>query len=139
MRPADLLMLPLAALWQQKLRTTLTTLGVVFGSFVLAASLSVGQGVQDIIERESHRSDFLRRIIVSPGNPPGQPDKPAEAIAVNGEMSEARRDRLRRAVKEHRDRSTRFAKPAGLLLTRDKLKELAALPHVQDVAPNISG
>ncbi len=135
MRSADLLLLPLSALWQQKSRTVLTTLGVVFGSFVLAASLSVGQGVQDLIERESHRSDFLRRIIVSPGNPPGQSEKPPEAIAVNGEMTEARRDRLRRAIKEHHDRWTRFAKPAGLLLTRDKLRQLAALPHVQDVAP----
>jgi putative ABC transport system permease protein len=132
---ADLLLLPLSALWQQKSRTVLTTLGVVFGSFVLAASLSVGQGVQDLIERESHRSDFLRQISVFPGNPPGQSDKPPEAIAVNGEMSEPRRDRLRRAVKEHRDRWTRFTKPAGLLLTREKLNELAALPHVRDVAP----
>ena len=139
MRPADFLLLPLSALWQQKSRTVLTTLGVVFGSFVLAASLSVGQGVQDLIERESHRSDFLRRINVSPGNPPGQSNKPAEVIAVNGEMTEARRDRLRRAIKEHHDRWTRWAKPTGLLLTRDKLEELAALPHVQDVRPSISG
>jgi putative ABC transport system permease protein len=135
MRPVDLLMLPLAALWQQKSRTTLTTLGVVFGSFVLAASLSVGQGVQEIIERESHRSDFLRRINVSPGRVPGQAAKPSEEIAVGGQMTEARRARLRRALEEHRDRWRRSAEPAGLRLTREKLKELAALPHVQDVAP----
>src|ERR1700722_19701123 len=98
MRPADLLILPLAALWQQKLRTTLTTLGVVFGSFVLAASLSVGQGVQDLIERESHRSDFWSGINVSPGNPPEQSANPPEPIAVNGEMTEVRRERLRRAI-----------------------------------------
>lgn len=134
MRPADLLTLPLAALWQQKSRTLLTTLGVVFGSFVLAASLSVGQGVQDIIERESHRSDFLRRIIVSPGNPPGSA-KPAEKIAVSGQMTDVRRERLRQAIKERENRWRWRSKQAGLRLTRDKLKELASLPHVQDVAP----
>ena len=42
----DLLRLPLASLGQQKLRTCLTTLGVVFGAFVLAASLSIDEGVQ---------------------------------------------------------------------------------------------
>ncbi len=57
MRVDDLLILPLAALWQQKLRTLLTTLGVVFGAFVLAASLSIGIGVKTTIERESRRDD----------------------------------------------------------------------------------
>jgi cell division protein FtsX len=40
-------LLRLAALWQQKVRTALTTMGVVFGAFVLTASLSTNQGVQD--------------------------------------------------------------------------------------------
>ena len=66
MRLTDLLTLPLAALWQQKTRTLLTTLGVVFGAFVLAASLSIGQGVQETIDRETHRSEISRRIDVSP-------------------------------------------------------------------------
>ena len=43
MRILDILGLALSALWQQKTRTLLTTLGVIFGSFVLAASLSIGQ------------------------------------------------------------------------------------------------
>ena len=51
----DILGLPLSALWQQKVCTLLTTLGVVFGGFVLAASLSVGEGVQDTVRRESGR------------------------------------------------------------------------------------
>ena len=65
-RLTDLLTLPLAALWQQKVRTLLTTLGVVFGAFVLAASLSIGEGVQETIDRESHRSEISRRIEVFP-------------------------------------------------------------------------
>ena len=66
MRLTDSLILPVAALWQQKLRTLLTTLGVVFGAFVLAASLSIGEGVQETIDRESHRSEVSRRIEVFP-------------------------------------------------------------------------
>src|ERR1700722_18504620 len=65
-RPNDLLMLPLAALWQQKLRTMLTTMGVVFGAFVLAASLSIGEGVQQTIDRESHRNEISRMVQVFP-------------------------------------------------------------------------
>ena len=67
MRWIDLLGLPLAALGQQKLRTCLTTLGVVFGAFVLAASLSIDEGVQQTIERESNKGDVLRKVTVSSG------------------------------------------------------------------------
>ena len=63
MRFADILGLAVSALLQQKMRTMLTTLGVIFGSFVLAASLSVGQGVQETIERESRRSSQLTRSL----------------------------------------------------------------------------
>lgn len=136
MRLSDLLSLPISALWQQKARTCLTTLGVVFGSFVLAASLSVGQGVQDKIEREFHRSDFLRRINVSPGYRPAKPEQPAERITVEGIMSEAKRERLRQAIDQHNARWGSGTKP-NLRLTRDKLGELAALPHVQDITPDL--
>ena len=61
----DLLRLPLASLGQQKLRTCLTTLGVVFGAFVLAASLSIDEGVQQTIERESSKGDVARKVTVS--------------------------------------------------------------------------
>ena len=53
MRWIDLLRWPLASFGQQKIRTCLTTLGVVFGAFVLAASLSIDEGVQQTIERGS--------------------------------------------------------------------------------------
>ena len=62
--------------------------------FVLAASLSVGQGVQDTIARESRRHDFLRRIEVRPQFFTPGADKPAEEVPVPGAMSDAKR-RLR--------------------------------------------
>ncbi len=97
MRFADLLSLSLSALWQQKLRAFLTTLGVVFGALVLVFSLSLGQGVRSTIERESRRDVFLRRINIHPA---WWGKRPRRNYRRNwsqrpGDMSEEKRQRLR--------------------------------------------
>jgi ABC-type lipoprotein release transport system permease subunit len=134
-RLTDLLTLPLAALWQQKIRTLLTTLGVVFGAFVLAASLSIGQGVQETIDRESHRSEISRRIDVSPkwnfgGEPAGSDD-----LKVEGNMTDARRARLRKSLQQLQERFSiaRVMKA----LTRERMAQLAALPNVKRLVPSV--
>jgi putative ABC transport system permease protein len=134
-RLADILSLSLAALWQQKVRTLLTTLGVVFGSFVLAASVSINQGVQETIERESHRSDRLRQIDVRPGWESKETDIPEAELRVQGEMSEARRKRIREALVGRKQ----FFRPGGprVRLTRDRLRELAKIEHVEAVVPTV--
>jgi len=66
-RFTDVMGLALTALWQRRLRSTLTLLGVVFGTFVLVASLSLGRGVQETIVREYSRHNELRSIDVLPG------------------------------------------------------------------------
>jgi putative ABC transport system permease protein len=132
-RLTDLLALPLAALWQQRIRSLLTTLGVVFGAFVLAASLSVGQGVQETIERESRRIDIARRVGVSPkANVPAIGPHSAE-MKVEGTMTDARRERLRKwlAGLEEQSKSDR----GYTQLTRDRLNKVAAIPHVERVIP----
>jgi hypothetical protein len=86
-RLADILGLSLSALAQQKLRTLLTTLGVVFGTFTLVLSVSVGQGVQETITRESRRHDRLCTIEVWSSWMAKASDVPAEALQVKGEMS----------------------------------------------------
>jgi putative ABC transport system permease protein len=128
-RLGDLLGLPLAALWQQKTRTVLTTLGVVFGSFVLAASLSIGQGVQDTFERETHRSDVLREIRIQPQF--GDSKANAKPVEVKGQMSDARRERMREALTARR----RNMAASPIPLTRGRLDELSRLPHVEAVVP----
>jgi putative ABC transport system permease protein len=134
-RLADILGLSLAALWQQKVRTLLTTLGVVFGSFVLAASLSINQGVQDIFERQTHRSDRLRQIDVRPGWEDKEDDPAVEQVSVKGEMSEARRKRIREALI---GRKQRF-RPGGprVPLTRQRLRQIARIEHVEAVVPTV--
>jgi putative ABC transport system permease protein len=133
-RSADLVGLALSALWQQKARTLLTTLGVVFGSFVLVASLSVGQGVRDTIMRESRRSDYLRRVEVRPGWGRRQEDVPPEETPVRGEMSDAKRERIRRALASRR--ANYNAEPA-VPLAPERLRSLAQIEHVEAVVPSV--
>src|SRR5260370_42633035 len=92
-RFGGVLRMALAALGQQKVRTALTLLGVAVGSFVLVASLSIGIGVQDVILKEYRRNDQLRRITLW-GGVSQEPAVPAAELEVQGEMDDAKRDRL---------------------------------------------
>jgi len=133
MRWTDMLGLPLAALWQQKSRTCLTTLGVMFGSFVLAASLSISQGVQDTIERESHRNDILRKIVVRPEWRASDAEGDTDDVTVEGEMSDEKRKRIRKALIAAGARQRGTA--PQLMLTPETVATLAALDHVESVIP----
>lgn len=135
MRLTDLLILPVAALWQQKGRTLLTTLGVVFGAFVLAASLSIGTGVQETIVRESHRSNFARRVEISPRWELA-PAKPDPGVKVAGAMTEARRERIGKSLAELRQNAN--PNPVRVELTRRRLGEIAGLPHVESLIPLVN-
>lgn len=137
MRPLDLLTLPLAALWRQKLRTILTTLGVIFGAYVLAASLSIDQGVQETMARVARENDLARKIDVSSTYPP----VPAGAeelakVQVPEGIGGARREAFRRAlaVMQREDAPNRVPET----LTRDRLRQITALPHVVEVMPDVN-
>jgi putative ABC transport system permease protein len=132
-RVLDMLSLPVAALWQQKSRTLLTTLGVVFGSFVLAASLSIGEGVQDTIERESRKSDMLRKITVYPEWHASPEELYKEEVRIEGKMSDAKRERLRKALVEYKARFRLNRPRVGL--TPERLQAIAALSNVEAVVP----
>jgi putative ABC transport system permease protein len=133
MRFADLLRLALSALAQQKMRTALTTFGVVCGTFVLASSLSVGQGVQDAITSAAHMYGHLRRIEVWPIWGGRDRDVPEEVTRVEGEMSEARRELIRNALRD------RWAREHGAgprtPLDGARQREIAALNHVESALP----
>jgi putative ABC transport system permease protein len=133
MRFSDMLSLPLAALWQQKARTLLTTLGVLFGGFVLAASLSIGQGVQDTIRREWGRNEALRKITVRPHWGASENELVTTKVEVAGKMSDAKRERIRRALVDYQARMS-AGKPR-IVLSRETLDKLAAWEHVEAVVP----
>jgi putative ABC transport system permease protein len=135
MRFGDLIHLPLAALWQQKMRTFLTTLGVIFGSFVLAASLSVGQGVQEAMDRLSHRNDLLRKINVSPDQRHQNAQDTNVEVQVPGEMNDQMRERIRSELKRRKLQET--ATYSHVRITPEVLSDLKKLEHVEAVVPNL--
>lgn len=132
MRWLDVLWLALSGLWQRRLRSALTIVGVAAGCFVLAASLSVGEGVQEAIESQLRQQDRLRRIIVWPGK---GPDSKRPEFEVQGEMSDERRERLREALKL-RWRAPEAARGRGI--TPEQEREIAYMPHVVEVRPSLS-
>jgi putative ABC transport system permease protein len=133
MRFGDLLRLAASALARQKLRSSLTGLGVVLGAFVLVVSLSLGQGVQETIEREAHRGAHLRRVRVQPVWTRPDEDPSAEKVQVRGKMSEEKRERIRKALSERQRRTAQAGQRVPL--DRRRLAELAAIEHVESVTP----
>jgi putative ABC transport system permease protein len=132
----DLLRFPLASLGHQKLRTCLTTLGVVFGAFVLAASLSIDEGVQRTIEREANKGDTLRKVTVSPGWRAAE-TAAADDVKVAGRMSPDRRERIRKILAE-RARQSRPGQ-VRVSLTQDRLEKLSCIAHVGRMIPLVGG
>jgi putative ABC transport system permease protein len=134
-RIADLLGFAVAALYQQKVRTLLTTSGVVIGSFVLAASVSLGQGVQEAAMRLYRRHDRLRQIDVYPGYRAREEDIPADELRVSGAMSDAKRERIRQVIiRRWRPKDGDGRKGA---LTRQRVQKLAEIEHVEAVVPTV--
>ena len=138
MRPRDLLLAGLFSLRRQKLRSFLTTLGVTIGIATLVASVSVGVGVRRIIEDGFKKEHRLREITVYPGFDRGSDEfagVPAAALHVEGEMADARRDRLRkRLAREYRRLHTA---PAPKPLTPARIREFAGWDHVIAAEPDL--
>src|SRR6476660_9062568 len=104
----------LSALWQRPARTALTTAGVILGTFVLASTLAIAEGVQSMIVKQLRKQDQLRRVSVWKTGGVREQDVPPEMLEVPGEMSEARRARLREATLLRFRRPPRRAGASGL-------------------------
>src|SRR4051794_7228750 len=118
------------------MRTCLTTLGVVFGAFVLAASLSIDEGVQRTIEREANKGDALRKVTVSPGWRAAETGS-KDDVKVPGRMAPERRERIRKvlALRARESRSGR----ERIGLTKDRLEKLSHIAHVGRMTPLVGG
>jgi putative ABC transport system permease protein len=130
-RVADIWGLSLSAMRQQKVRTALTIIGVVVGTFALVVSLSVGRGVDRAIVNLFHEDDRLRKILVSPLFVESAEDVPAERREPKGAMSEAKRARLRKALL----RNWYGVRKVRTKLDPDGIRKLAALEHVASARP----
>lgn len=136
MRRADIPGLALSALYQQKLRTALTTLGVLFGSFVLTFSLSMARGVQETIVREYSRYAGLRQIDVSPNYAAAQATTNDENIDVKGNPNPEKRARLQHEIARRERHEARGDN--AIRITPERLHSLEALPHVNAVIPDVT-
>jgi putative ABC transport system permease protein len=137
-RSLDLLFAGLSSLRRQKLRTALTILGVTIGIATLVASVSVGLGVRRIIEDGFKKQHRLREITVYAGYDRTSDEFagiPSDELRVEGDMSEARRDRLRRRLA--REWRMRHTPPAPKPLTPARLREFAGWEHVINVEPSL--
>jgi putative ABC transport system permease protein len=132
MRAADVLRLGVGALGQRKLRSALPVVGVAAGSFVLIASLSIGQGIQGVILRQLRKQDQLRQIWVWYGRGVRPGDVPAAELDVPGRMSDARRRRLRDAIA--RRWQPKETKP-NQGLREEQVARLEKLEGVESVTP----
>ena len=132
MRLRELTSFALSGLWRQKVRTALTLVGVMVGTCALAFSLALGFGLRTFIDHQfKGREDFWRVVVTVTEPTPDANDVPAEKAEVKGEMSDARRERLREALID-RYVSTHHKK-GPLALTPDKLAAIAALPDVVEI------
>jgi putative ABC transport system permease protein len=71
MRASDYITHAWANLWKKKLRTFLTTCGVVIGIGALVAMFAFGQGVQQNIRDQFEKMDLLNYVIASVNNGAG--------------------------------------------------------------------
>jgi putative ABC transport system permease protein len=126
----DTLGLALRNLGQAKLRTTLTTLGVAIGIASLAGMVSLGVGLQDQFVGRFTKSGMFDSINVLPGE-----DRPGGLMAIG----RGRGGPGRRGFGAGRRASGPSPDTPSKDLTDDTLKELAALPQVRDVYPNLRG
>jgi putative ABC transport system permease protein len=130
-RFSDLLGLAFFALRRHKLRTLLTTLGVLFGTLVLVVSLAIRQGVQRTITQQVTKYAELRRIEVRPGaaRPTGKVEP------VKGRMSDDRRQRLQEELRDRQGGGMEM--PPEHMLTPERIKEISELEHVNSAEPVI--
>jgi putative ABC transport system permease protein len=121
------------------MRSALTTLGVTIGIATLVASIAVGVGVRQIIEDGFKKERRLREITVYPGSDRESDEFqgiPEEALRVEGDMSEPRRERIRKRLARdwRRDHVRSPPKP----LTNERLTQFATWDHVVNVEPELS-
>src|SRR5947208_335411 len=134
MRTADLLRLALAALWRHKVRTLLTLSGVVAGTFLLVVSIAIGRGVEEATLRQLRKNDQLRKIMVFPSAQPVEAVIPPGDLIVEGDMSDAKRQRLRRSLVRHWPRRSLGGAPTRPL-DEKALDAFRGLAHVESAWP----
>jgi len=132
MRNVDILREAAAALRGSRSRTLLTGAGVTVGALALVLIVSLSLGLNNLVDDFVSGEEQLRHVLVMPGF--GRKLDRSTAIEVAGEMSDAKRDRLRRALTK-RSRGGPPMQAAIQLIDPDAEAQLAQIDGVVDARP----
>lgn len=129
----DLLLTSIQNLWVRKLRTALNLVGVVISCVLLLSTLAAASGLRQAITRFVENShEALRFRVVPTYDVTIEP--PEEAIAINNEMSDRRKERMQLMLKKKWQRE-------NLVLPRtisfDRIDRISKLENVVDVTPHL--
>src|ERR1700736_1917751 len=116
------------ALFQQKVRTLLTMFGVLIGTLTLVLTVALSMGIYDATLRQLRHGDQLRQIEVSQGYGRYEQQIPPADVAVQGRMSEEKRERIRKLLV--RDWLRKHPQFSQVPLDQARLHQLAHLDHV---------
>lgn len=134
MKIADLTELATQNLREAILRNSLTTVGIAVGVASLVAMLSLGVGLQQLINRRLERNGLFDTVLVRPRttfNATGQIRRNRDLGADRANGSDSRNEGDHSQNDAPRDLSDIVARP----LDKDSRRELAQLPHVLEVYP----
>jgi len=134
MRLYDILKMATHNLWQRRGRTALNLIGVVVGCIVLLMTFAGVSGVKHAVHLLFDSTEAARQIGVYGGRSSEEP--PPEALVVEGEMSDERRERLQARLADRWEDDHRL--PSDWMLTGERLEVMAGLKHVLSVVPEVS-
>ncbi|MCA9052315.1 MAG: ABC transporter permease [Planctomycetaceae bacterium] len=135
MRWGDLGGLAVASLRQRKFRTGLTLLGITIGSVLMLLTLAGGMGAADAVQAHYRGSEQMRTIRVDIGQERDTSDIPPDELAVPGEMSAERRERLKASLEENHPRMKyRHSEP----MAAEVFDRWDQIPHVESLRPVIT-
>ena len=134
MKIRDLTELATQNLREAILRNSLTTMGIAVGVASLVAMLSLGVGLQELINRRLERNGLFDTVLVRPRttfNATGQIRRNRD-LGSNGASDGQNRNQDDRGQADTRRDPADFISRA---LDKDSRRELAQLPHVLEVYP----
>lgn len=120
-------------LLRKKGRNLLTTSGVLIGVFALTMIISLGEGLSSAVTDTVSGTDNLRQIGLTGGFGIELTNDPSD-VTIQGEMSSARRERLRRAAVNRRQIRQMAGRRANAI-DDATIAKLSELEHVERIMP----
>lgn len=133
MKSSDLFGMALHNLRQRRIRTLLNLVGIVTGCIVLLMTAAGTSGVRQAFHTLFESSDFTRHIYLFPRRG-GWEEPPEGTIVIDAKISDARRERIRRAMVNEWN-ADRPGSSNDHEISLEKLEAIRQLPHVVSVIP----